>query len=77
MENNRTRDDSLGRTPTHHHRTYTRKPKDWNRKCRLCDKDPWPNYFYCYDHLPIITRMAQGKIFPHRINLGYTRSYDV
>jgi len=79
MENNptdkprRTRKPPEIPIPTHHHSTRKHRPKGWNRKCLICGRDPWPNYFYCYDHHPIISRRAQGMLLTAHINLSWHR----
>jgi uncharacterized OB-fold protein len=38
-----------------------RRPKNWNRKCKACGKDPWPNYFYCMScHPHVIDRYERA-----------------
>jgi len=36
------------------------KPPGWNRKCRICGRDPWPNYIYCPNCFFQLNRAGHG-----------------
>ena len=39
-----------------HHKVTKKNKKTNGRKCLSCGRDPWPNYFYCIDCHPLVSR---------------------